>query len=228
MAAKEWKPGCPIWEEGPDTPRATSQYKQVLARIINQDCNKLPSVRMVQEWHRDLFNGLAPHPDYLGNFRNLDKVPECLQDLHVHVAGVYGSPPDAVLDDVDQFISEFRDRTEHIDKIWGALKDVKTIFGVDQIVKLAAWSHGEWVRIHPFMNGNGRTSRLWVNYVLLRYDFPPIAIRPRPPSPYGVAAMASMRDGDHTLMESMMWQLLFEGYQVEIKAFLEKTQDSTS
>jgi hypothetical protein len=26
---------------------------------------------------------------------------------------------------------------------------------------LAAILHGEWVRIHPFANGNGRTARLW-------------------------------------------------------------------
>jgi hypothetical protein len=56
----------------------------------------------------------------------------------VHAAGVYGSLPDTVLDDVDEFISEFRDRFKTIDNIWGALIDVKTIFGVDQIIKLAA------------------------------------------------------------------------------------------
>ena len=224
MAKKERKPGCPIWEEGPDTPRARAQYKQVLARIIDGDCKKLPSTKMVREWHRESFDGVAPHPDYLGNFRNLDKVPRCLQDLYVHVGGVSGSPPDTVLDDVDKFISEFRDRIKATDETWKALKDVKTIFSVDQIVKLAAWAHGEWVRIHPFINGNGRTSRLWVNYVFSRYGFSPIAVRPRPPSPYGPAAMASMRDRDHTLMESVLWQLLFEGYQEEIKEFLGGTQ----
>jgi hypothetical protein len=61
----------------------------------------------------------------------------------VHAAGLYGSLPDTVLDDVDEFISEFRDRFKTIDNIWGALIDVKTIFGVDQIIKLAAWAHGE-------------------------------------------------------------------------------------
>ena len=29
------------------------------------------------------------------------------------------------------------------------------------VAELAAWVHSEWVRIHPFANGNGRTARIW-------------------------------------------------------------------
>jgi hypothetical protein len=39
-------------------------------------------------------------------------------------------------------------------------------------VALAARLHGEWVRIHPFANGNGRTARLWVAWCALRYGLP--------------------------------------------------------
>ncbi len=34
-------------------------------------------------------------------------------------------------------------------------------------IELAAWTHAEFVRIHPFPDGNGRTSRLIMNYQLL-------------------------------------------------------------
>ncbi len=43
-------------------------------------------------------------------------------------------------------------------------------------IELAAWSHAEFVRIHPFVDGNGRTSRLNMNYQLLLNGYLPISI----------------------------------------------------
>ena len=43
-------------------------------------------------------------------------------------------------------------------------------------MELAAWTHAEFVRIHPFPDGNGRTSRLLMNYQLMAQGFPPISI----------------------------------------------------
>lgn len=37
----------------------------------------------------------------------------------------------------------------------------------DDPITLAAWTHAEFVRIHPFVDGNGRTSRLIMNYQLM-------------------------------------------------------------
>ena len=43
-------------------------------------------------------------------------------------------------------------------------------------IELAAWTHAEFVRIHPFIDGNGRTSRQIMNYQLMRGGFPPISV----------------------------------------------------
>ncbi|MHB8065450.1 MAG: Fic family protein [Ruminiclostridium sp.] len=43
-------------------------------------------------------------------------------------------------------------------------------------IELAAWSHVEFVRIHPFQDGNGRTSRLIMNYQLMSCGFLPVSI----------------------------------------------------
>lgn len=43
-------------------------------------------------------------------------------------------------------------------------------------IELAAWTHVEFVRIHPFQDGNGRISRLIMNYQLMSYGFLPISI----------------------------------------------------
>lgn len=38
-------------------------------------------------------------------------------------------------------------------------------------IELAAWTHAEFVRIHPFTDGNGRTSRMIMNYQLMLNGF---------------------------------------------------------
>ena len=43
-------------------------------------------------------------------------------------------------------------------------------------IETAAWIHAEFVRIHPFIDGNGRTARLIMNYSLMRDGFLPVNI----------------------------------------------------
>ncbi len=55
-------------------------------------------------------------------------------------------------------------------------REVQEKIGIDPI-ELAAWTHAEFVRIHPFPDGNGRTSRLIMNYQLMTAGLLPINIR---------------------------------------------------
>lgn len=43
-------------------------------------------------------------------------------------------------------------------------------------IELSAYIHHELVRIHPFVDGNGRTARLLMNLILMRGGYPPIVI----------------------------------------------------
>ena len=43
-------------------------------------------------------------------------------------------------------------------------------------IELAAWTHAEFVRIHPVIDGNGRTSRLLMNYQLMSQGFLPVSV----------------------------------------------------
>ena len=44
------------------------------------------------------------------------------------------------------------------------------------LIELAAWTYAEFVRIHPFVDGNGRTSRLLMNYQLMINGYLPISV----------------------------------------------------
>ena len=57
---------------------------------------------------------------------------------------------------------------------------------------LAAKLHYDFVRIHPFDDGNGRVARLLTNYVLLRTGYLPIIVRTDDKAGY----LAALRQGD--------------------------------
>lgn len=44
-------------------------------------------------------------------------------------------------------------------------------------IEKAALLHGEFVKIHPFVDGNGRTARLLLNFELLKNGYPPVIIK---------------------------------------------------
>ena len=61
---------------------------------------------------------------------------------------------------------------KHLEKLVRWYKSNKSLHPV----LLAAHVHSEFERIHPFRDGNGRTGRLLLNFLLIKNDYPPINI----------------------------------------------------
>ena len=52
------------------------------------------------------------------------------------------------------------------------LQEVKS----EKILTAAAYFHAKFENIHPFADGNGRTGRLAMNYLLVLHEHPPITV----------------------------------------------------
>ncbi len=61
-----------------------------------------------------------------------------------------------------------------------AEQDVNPIF-------LAAEFHYRFIRIHPFDDGNGRTARILMNFILMQFGFPPVIIKSEDKENYFIA-----------------------------------------
>ncbi len=74
-------------------------------------------------------------------------------------------------------------------------------------IDLAVWTHAEFVRIHPFIDGNGRTSRLIMNYQLMMSDFLPISIAKENRVEYYNALEEYAVNGDLELVSKLVAEL---------------------
>ena len=90
------------------------------------------------------------------------------RDVNVRISGAGFSPPspNEMYIQVKNF---FYDLPFRSDTRFDTRSDIPT-------PELAAWIHAEFVRIHPFKDGNGRASRMIMNYQLMLSDWLPISI----------------------------------------------------
>jgi Fic family protein len=70
--------------------------------------------------------------------------------------------------------------------------------------------HGEFVKIHPFIDGNGRTSRLLLNFELMKNGYPPIIIKKEERARY-----YDVLDLAHTTMNYEPFMELVSKYVIE-------------
>ncbi|MFA0961038.1 Fic family protein [Roseivirga sp. BDSF3-8] len=68
--------------------------------------------------------------------------------------------------------------------------------GVNAIL-LAAEFHYKFIRIHPFDDGNGRVARIVMNFILMKYGYPPVIIKTEDKENY----FAALRQADAGMIE---------------------------
>jgi hypothetical protein len=131
----------------------------------------------------------VPDPKYVGSFRG----EPGLETTRVRIGSYEGAPPDKVAEQLKAFEDRLRQVVEILDARYSRGRELDED-GLAAVIDLCAWAHSEWVRIHPFANGNGRTARLWANSLFMRYGVPPVVrLRPRPDGGYGDTGEAAMR-----------------------------------
>lgn len=83
------------------------------------------------------------------------------RSYNVRITGAGFTPPDwmEVRNNMKWFMADFEAKKSDLNPI-----------------ELASYVHAEFVRIHPFQDGNGRTARLILNFILIKKGFQPVII----------------------------------------------------
>ncbi|HEY5329603.1 MAG TPA: Fic family protein [Acidobacteriaceae bacterium] len=179
----------PDWDR--DSPKLDSNLDGLIAEVARAvRLRETASVEQARRWHRAMMAGLkVPDPVYVGAFRGETD----LENVQVRIVGRHGLPADQVSEELKRFERKLQDLVAALDSLVG-VGDEPNADQLSAIIDLAAWAHTEWIRIHPFANGNGRTARLWANSIVMRYGLPPfIGLRPRPNTGYAASGASAMR-----------------------------------
>lgn len=100
---------------------------------------------------------------------------------------------------------------QRLDKVYG-----------NEIVKLAADLHYYLVNIHPFGDGNGRTSRLMMNYIQMYHQEPLIKIFTEDKAEYIEALNKTEEKEDISIFRDFICSQQIKFYKAEIEKFKRK------
>jgi Fic family protein len=188
-----------------DGPELQDNLRRLLRRIRQSARRREPpTVESARQWHAEIMQNLrVPDSKFVGAFRG----EAGLENIQVRIAGRFGVAAPEIAGELAHFEQVLQRAVRHLDE-WVPLDAELDADQLAAIVEVCAWAHAEWVRIHPFANGNGRTARLWVNSLASRYGLPPfLRLRPRPAGAYGIASERAMR-GDRGPTVALFHELL--------------------
>ena len=93
------------------------------------------------------------------------------------------------------------------------------------IYHLSFWAHYELVTIHPWADGNGRTSRLLMNLLQMEYDLLPVRVLKEDKIVYIQALVDTRNTEDIGIFVDSMTQLHIEHLRSDIDKFLKTTEE---
>ncbi len=139
-----------------NSPRLTENLVGVLRRVRAAAFRRdAPSLEDARVWRRDMMAGLrVPHPLHVGRFRG----EAGLETYRVRVGANKGVAPADVGGALARFEQTLQSAVAALDERYPSGQELDAD-GLAAVIDLCGWAHAEWIRIHPFANGNGRTAR---------------------------------------------------------------------
>lgn len=210
---------CPEWEYDKYPRRRELLAKRnvtMLARLRKGKMDTRKEAVDSRPFHAFFFAGLTPpeHGYYADHYRG-----EPFRCLRYHGVGIPGDPrvgypPNHVLRSMRALAYAISDGINALD-VLQRVPSTKTSpeDKLSTTVVFACKVFEEFLRIHPYVNGNGHAARFIMLVILIRYGYWPSQwpIEPRPPDPPYSELIEKYRDGDTRPLEAYILQQILGG-----------------
>lgn len=212
MAQSDVRPGgtCPPWGGDDADERTNPAFQQGLWDACVSAARTCQTRHLepddLRSWHEQAFRAVVPLGYYAGNFRGADVARFPCLWAGVGVGGLEGSPPQFVEGDIADLLDQVREFLSLVE-----VSNQRPHESAKQLAMVIGTAVGRFVQVHPFMNGNGRTSRILWRALLARFGLPPhVGVLRRPAEDRYSKVMRSAMRGDFGPAVEMVLDALLE------------------
>lgn len=192
LRQQSWSAVCSLADWDEDSQKLYENLRDARGNARDKAQARVSPTRdLARDWHAIIMEGLTvPDRAYVARFRGEEGLEQC----EVRIGRHMGIKSSQVADELKKFEDTLQRVTAALDGRIPKGRTPKNRDELNAVLELCAWAHAAWVRIHPFANGNGRTARIWVAFLAMRYGIPPfLRLRPRPGDDYSIACDKAMQ-----------------------------------
>lgn len=169
-----------------------AMYQDIFSNPLMEKVNIYETIRL----NKKLFS-YYPNPDFGGQTRNNNTLVLGAKFETIDYMDIY--PELAKVDsEIKQTIADFKNES------------------LSEYIKSVARIHHRITVIHPFSEGNGRTSRAFMNVQLISAGLPPIYIRAEDKKEYVEALSSADKTGDYDDLYEIIFRMVLKSH-VELK-----------
>ncbi|MEF2814085.1 MAG: Fic family protein [Oscillospiraceae bacterium] len=169
-----------------------AMYQDIFALPVKESINVYDTLLL----HRKLFS-YYPHPEFGGQIRQNNTL-------------VLGAKFETV--DYHEIYNELSAVDHEIKQVF----DSKNQLTISEYIMHVAKIHHRITVIHPFPEGNGRTSRAFMNVQLVRAGLTPVYVKVENKSEYTEALARADKTGDYDELNEIMFKLVLRSH-IELK-----------